>query len=143
MAVLSTAEIRKQAEGILLNRVFQCLLLNNSGVAFEPSATYAQITAKEVSNGTGGYERLEFSYIESEIQDIVSGVITETKRAIFTHDGSANPIVYDHLAIVEKITIDSVISYEVVAIQPLGFTGRLSEGGQQAVFVINGRHKNI
>lgn len=143
MAVLSTAEIRKQAESILLNRTFQCLLLNNSGVAFEPAATYAEIASSEVTVGDGGYARLDFSYTSADIQDIVSGVVTETKRAIFTHDGSNNPIVYDHFAIVEELTVDQVTSYEVVAIQPLGFTGRLSQGGEQAVFVINGRHKNI
>lgn len=143
MAILSTAEIRKQAEGILLNRTFQCLLLYNNGVSFTPSATYQDLLDKEVTIGDGGYSRLEFSYTLSDIEDIVAGIVTKTKKAIFIHDGSNNPIVYDHFALVEKKTIDSVVSYSVVAIQPFGFTGRLSKGGEQVEFIINGRHKNL
>lgn len=143
MALLSTAEIRKQAERILLNRTFQCLLLNNNGVAFDASASYASIAAKEVALGDGGYSRLEFTYTSTDIEDIVAGIVTKTKRAVFIHDGSVNPIVYDHFAIVEKTVVNSVTSYSVVAVQPLGVTARLSTGGEEAQFVINGRHKNL
>ena len=143
MAILSTAEVRKQAESILLDRTFQCLLLYNDTVAFTPSATYQDILAKEVPLGDGGYSRLEFSYTSEEIEDIVSGVVTTTKRAIFIHDGSANPIVYDHFAIVEKKLINSVYTYDIVALQPLGVVGQLLVGGDEVQFVINGRHKNL
>lgn len=143
MAILSTAEIRKQAESILLNRTFQCLLLFNNSVPFTSAATYQDIVAAEVVAGTGGYSRLEFTYTSEDIEEIVSGVVLSTKRAIFIHNGSASEIVYDHFAIVEKKIVNSVETYEVVALQPLGLVGRLITGGDEVQFVIDGRHKNL
>lgn len=127
----------------MLNRTFQCLLAYNNSVPFDGDSTYEEIAAAEVTAGDGGYARLDFSYTAQDIEEMVSGIVSGTKRAIFIHDGSVNPIIYDHFVIVEKIPDGASFTYDVVAIQPLGVTGRLVTGGEEAHFVINGRHKNI
>lgn len=143
MAIVSSAELNSQAEGFLLNRTFQCLLCNNNATAFTASTNYAEIVATEVTAGDGGYQRIEFTYSPTDIADIVAGIITATKRANFVHDGSASRIVFDHFVIVEKITVNSVDTFEVVAVQPLGYIASLDTGGDIAQFAINTRHKNI
>jgi hypothetical protein len=143
VALLSAAELTNQAEGFLFNRTFQCLLCNNNATVFNASTNYAEVVAAEVNTGDGGYSRLEFTYEAGDLADIVGGVIATTKRVNFIHDGSANPIVFDHLVIVEKIVTGQVETFEVVAIQPLGYIARLDIGGDIAQFVVNARHKNI
>ena len=123
MAVISAAELNQQAELAYVRGTYHVALVN-SNAGFTETVTYSDITSAEVTAGTGGYARLNYTYAVSDLLTYSRGQPLEQKTASFVHDGSSGDIVFTHVALLRLV--NSV--YTVVAVESVGRTVTLSAG---------------
>jgi hypothetical protein len=136
MAIFSAAELNQQAELAYVRGTYYVALLNNS-VGFNETVTYSDVTAAEVSSGTGGYSRLTYTYTASDLLSYSRGQPLTQKTANFVHDGSSGDIVFTHVALLRLVGVD----YTVVAVESVGRTVTLSNGNtaQINIGILHGR----
>lgn len=134
MAILSAEELDQQAELAYARGTYYVVLLN-SNIAYDSTIDYADIVAAEVVAGTGGYARLSYTYTSADLLAYNNGQPLSQKVANFVHNGSAQNIVFTHVAILRLVSG----SYTVVGIQSVGGTVALGNG-QTATVNINILH---
>ena len=136
MAIFSAAELNEQAELAYVRGTYYVALLNSS-IGFNETITYSDVTAAEVTAGTGGYARLTYTYTASDLLSYSSGQPLTQKTANFVHDGSSGDIVFTHVALLRLVGVD----YTVVAVESVGRTVTLSNGdtAQINIGILHGR----
>lgn len=102
--------------------IYQVALINNPTGVFSTSSIYQNVILNEVTNGFGGYSRLEFTYAPGDVATYVNGYPLAKKSAVFIHDGSNDVIEFSHVAIIQRT--ESV--YKLVTVYPLGSLAQLS-----------------
>ena len=75
-----------------------------------------------MTDGFGGYSRLEFTYVPEDIPTYVNGYLLAKKSAVFIHDGSNDVMEFSHVAIIQK----TGEVYKLVTVYPLGSVAQLS-----------------
>jgi hypothetical protein len=83
---------------------FECALLDASGVSYDPANDDTQnatfLSAYEIAS-TGGYARQAIGWdADSAGAYSDDGVAMDQRNVVFEHDGSANNIVFTHMALV-------------------------------------------
>lgn len=136
MAFFSAEELNEQAELAYVRGTYYVALLNSSS-GYNSNVTYSDITADEVTAGTGGYARLSYTYSASDLLAYSNGQPVAQKTANFVHDGSSGDIVFTHVALIRQVGSD----YTVVAIDEIGQTATLSNGNtaQIDIKMLHGR----
>lgn len=142
MSILSVQELKTQAQRVVDGRIFEALLLNNTGFPYSSTTAYSTFVQNEVSVLAGGYERLEFSFLPSDIVPSAFGASTVTKYITWVHNGNATPITFNTILIVEKIFAQPLNEYNIVAFHPLGVDYILRRGGERARFAFRMNLKN-
>jgi len=143
MALISEAELTSRIKKITVDRTFQALLLNSTGRLFSAVTPYTTLVQYEVAGTAGGYERLEFSYTNADVNLNPLGASTITKYITWVHNGNANPIKFDTILFVERIFAQPLPQYNVVAIHSLGLINTLNDSGDRARFAFRVNLKNI
>jgi hypothetical protein len=134
MSVISSSELIVRAKEIVTNRVFEGLLLYGGTVQFTANTSYSSLTQYEVPTTAGGYSRLEFTFDDQNILETSTGASTQTRYLTWVHDGSATPIEFDTILIVEKKFAQPLNNYYVVATHSLGLKYTLADAGDRARF---------
>ena len=100
-AKISAAEIAAQVDQRFVNKYVEGLLINAPGTSYTPGVSNdASFSTFEVGS-TAGYERQVFIYQPSDQSAYADdGVGLATKGTVFSHDGSANQIVFTHAVLV-------------------------------------------
>jgi len=134
MAVIGGPELVGRVKDITVGRTFEALLVFSDGITFNVTTPYSTFIQYEVPTTSGGYQRLEFSYEDSDISLYANGASTLTKYITWVHDGNPRAIKFDTLLIVERIFAQPLPEYNIVAFQPLGVTYELTDVGDRARF---------
>lgn len=124
MAVLCSEEIELQAQTLYTNTSYEVFLLYKPTGTYTDADTYASVIADEVTLGAGGYARVSFSYLSTDLNPYSNGVPLNVKTVVFAHDGSASDIVFNHIGLARVDDGD----YSLVAIENIGETARLTGG---------------
>lgn len=142
MSVVSGPELVSQIKNIAVDRTFEALLLFSDGNNYNLSTSYETLIADEVADTAGGYQRLEFTFSESEVALFLYGASTSTKYITWIHNGNSESIKFDTILIVERIFAQPLPEYKVIAIQPLGLPYELIDSGDRARFAFRVNLKN-
>lgn len=124
MAVLCSEEIEFQAETLYTNTSYEVFLLYKPTGTYTDADTYASVIADEVTLGTGGYSRVSFTYLGTDLNPYSNGIPLNVKTVVFTHDGSSSDIIFNHVGLAR---VDGA-TYSLVAIENIGETARLTGG---------------
>lgn len=136
MAILSTSELYQQAELSYVRGTYY-VALTQSSTGYSSTVLYSNITADEVTSGTGGYARLSFTYSDTDLLGYNNGLPLIQKTCNFVHDNSTDVISFNHVALLREI--NSV--YTVVAVDSVGTDVKLTSGNTATVRinVLHGR----
>lgn len=101
-AKISSTEIAAQVTNRFVDQYFEALLLNATGVTYQPGVTDdAVFLATEVPAGQGGYQRQVISYSNGDVSAYTDdGVGLTQKATIFAQDGTGTTIDFTHAALV-------------------------------------------
>lgn len=101
-AKISSTEIAAQVTNRFVDQYFEALLLNATGVTYQPGVTDdAVFLATEVPAGQGGYQRQVISYSSGDVSAYTDdGVGLTQKATIFAQDGTGTTIDFTHAALV-------------------------------------------
>ena len=128
MAILSGAELNQQA-GLSYIRGTYYVALLESEYNYSSTINYANVIADEVTAGTGGYARLSYTYINADLLAYANGQPLTQKTANFVHNGSAQDIIFTHVALLRLVSG----TYTVVGVQSVGETVVLNNGNTAAI----------
>ena len=118
-AKITPTEVTEIVKGRYVDKVYQVRLISAPGVSYIPGTTVdSEFLAFEVPEGTGGYHRQVFTYVEDDVSAYTDdGVALATKATVFSQDGSATPISFSHAAMVESagsaLTLGAVTAHPV------------------------------
>ena len=100
-ASISSTELTAQVTNRFSTKTFEAILINAPSTNYQPGVTNdTTFLANEVTYLTGGYQRQVFTYISGDVSAYSDGGVgLATKVAIFSHDNSATPMVFSHVAL--------------------------------------------
>jgi hypothetical protein len=100
-ASISSTELTAQVTNRFSTKTFEAVLINAPSTTYQPGVTNdATFLSNEVAYLTGGYQRQVFTYLAGDVSAYTDGgVALGTKVAIFSHDNSATPMAFSHVAL--------------------------------------------
>lgn len=136
MAILSAEELSQQADLSYVRGTYYIALLYST-TGYDSGVDYSDITADEITAGTGGYARLSYTYTAADVLAYSNGQPLSQKIANFVHDGSSDDITFTHIALLRDVSG----TYTVVAVESVGGVAVLSNGKTAAINinVLHGR----
>lgn len=141
MSIISTAELVRHAQAALVDRDFEAILLNR-GRIYSAQTSYSTFVLDEIASTAGGYSRVAFNFTNQDIVATATGTNTATKYLTWFHNGNENPMVFDHILVVEKTFAQPLPIYDVVSVYNLGVSYSLRLYGERARFSLRFNIKN-
>ena len=128
MAVLSAAELDSQAELSYVRGTYY-VALTNATTNYTTTTTYATIQNDEVSTSNGGYTRVSYTYLASDILAYSNGQPLTKKVATFVHDGSTGTINFNYVVLLREVSG----TYDIVGFQRLSESAAITAGNQAKI----------